>query len=73
MNIYRILPGIWLILIISTSALALDLQQGMHGMTWSSSVSAMVNEEYLEQTKPDSIDPIVSEEDKSMKAAPLLD
>lgn len=39
MNLYRILPGIWLILIISTSASALDLQQGMHGMTWASSVS----------------------------------
>jgi len=39
MNLYRILFGIWLILIISTSAAALDLQQGMHGMPWASSVS----------------------------------
>jgi hypothetical protein len=36
-------------------------------------VSAMLNEEYLEQTKPDSVDPGVSGEDKSVKAAPLLD
>ena len=186
MNPCRILPGIWLIFIISTPVLALDLQQGMHGMTWASSVSqysyltkvrasdqvdyyvnskmayqvvnqsvtnvfygfykdkffavyiklrsrdqfdhlkllfsknygkpaveenatgqnvvyrwkdddvkikvkmkessgdiklavyytpvsAMLNEEYLEQTTPDSVDPIVSGEDKSMNAAPLLD
>ena len=36
-------------------------------------VSAMLNEEYLEQTEPDSFDPIVSGEDKSVNAAPLLD
>ena len=39
MKHYRILSGIWLMLIISTSALALDLQHGMHGMHWTSSAS----------------------------------
>jgi hypothetical protein len=39
MKNYRILPGIWLILIISTSVSAFDLHQGMHGMPWASSAS----------------------------------
>ena len=39
MNLRRIFLGIWLTLIFFTSASALDLQQGMHGMPWASSVS----------------------------------
>ena len=39
MNLNRIFLGIWLTLIFFTSASALDLQQGMHGMSWASSVS----------------------------------
>jgi hypothetical protein len=33
----------------------------------------MLNEEYLEQIKPDTFDPTASKEDKSAKSVPLLD
>ena len=39
MNLSRIFFGIWLTSIFFTSASALDLQQGMHGIPWASSVS----------------------------------
>jgi hypothetical protein len=39
MNLYRIFFGIWLGFIIFTSAAAYDLTQGMHGMSWASSIS----------------------------------
>ena len=39
MNPDKVLPGIFLVLIIFTSASAVELQDGMHGMPWASSAS----------------------------------
>jgi hypothetical protein len=39
MNLYRIFFGILVSFIIFTSAAAYDLKQGMHGMSWASSIS----------------------------------
>jgi hypothetical protein len=39
MNINRLFLGIWLMLFLFTPASALNLQEGMHGMSWASSIS----------------------------------
>ena len=46
MNHYRIFLSFWLTLIFCTSAAAFNLQQGIHGMKWGSSIT-----EYSELTK----------------------
>lgn len=46
MNHYRIFFSFWLTLIFCTSAAAFNIQQGIHGMKWGSSIS-----EYDELTK----------------------
>ncbi len=46
MNYYRIFIGLVLVLLFGTPATASDLQQGIHGMKWGSSIS-----EYDELTK----------------------
>jgi len=46
MNRYRSIVSCWLILISCTSAAAYDIQKGIHGMKWGSSIS-----EYEELTK----------------------
>ena len=46
MNYYRIILGVWLSIIFFSSAEALFIKQGMHGMQWGSSIS-----KYKELTK----------------------
>ena len=46
MNHYRIFFGFWLPIMFCTSAAAFNLQQGIHGMKWGSSIT-----EYSELTK----------------------
>lgn len=51
MNHYRIFFSFWLIVVFCTSAAAFDIQQGIHGMKWGSSIS-----DYDELTKVHELD-----------------
>ena len=39
MKIYKFIFSCWLVTILCSAAVAYDLQQGMHGMKWGSSIS----------------------------------
>lgn len=52
MNYYRLIFSCWLSMIICTSAAAYDIQKGIHGMNWGSSISQYAELVKVHETGP---------------------